>query len=66
MDIEGNCTSAEFLDKEMTDEIVVVGKVAHVHDLGRTPDEGSGSIGNIMIGWCHRLRGRGRKDGGKR
>lgn len=39
MNIEGNDACAKFFDEEMADKIIIVRKVAHVHDLCRTPDE---------------------------
>ena len=45
MDEEGDGAGAELLDEEMAEEVVILGEVAHVHDLGGTPCEGVGVRG---------------------
>jgi len=39
MDVERDGASAEFLDEEMGEKVVVVGEIVHVHYLGRPPFE---------------------------
>jgi len=39
MDVERDGASAEFLDEEMGEKVVVVGEIVHVHYLGRSPFE---------------------------
>jgi hypothetical protein len=37
MNQEGNSSCAQFFYEKVTEEIVVLGKVAHIHDFCRTP-----------------------------
>lgn len=37
VDEEGNVAGAELLDEEMAEEVIVLGEIAHVHDLCWTP-----------------------------
>lgn len=43
----------------MANKIIIIGKVAHIHDLGWTPDEECGTRRNMVSDGCHRRRGRG-------
>ena len=42
MDEERHGAGAELLDEEVGEEVVVLGEVAHMHDLCWTPFEGGG------------------------
>lgn len=45
VDVEGDVAGAELLDEEMAEEVVVLGEIAHVHDLCGTPFYGGGAGG---------------------
>lgn len=64
VNVERHGTCTELLNEQVADEIIVVGEVAHVHDLGGAPDKGGRALGDMLVGGSHRRRGRGGKTGG--
>lgn len=48
VDVERDCAGAQLLDEQVRNKVVVVGQVAHVHNLRGPPDEDrAGSGGDI-------------------
>lgn len=50
VDEERDVAGAELLDEEVAEEIVVLGEIAHVHDLCGTPFYGGGAGGGGGLG----------------